>query len=129
MELICKQISINDDDLGCQVIFSEKRELGKELEGMSIGEIIDSTGRYLLLQRTYSELDFGRDNYYFETHDVNLAGELAAFEVEMSRQSFKLDFDYETIKISINPTDKEFADLKHVIDKIIDKRGSLTIIE
>ena len=94
---------------------------------MSVREIIYSTGKYLLLQRTYSELDFGEDNYYFETHDADLAGEFESFEIEMSRQIFKLEFDFETIKVSINPTDSEFADLKRVIAKIVNKRGRLTI--
>ena len=127
MKLDCKQISISDDDLGCQVTFHEKEQLGEETAKMSVREIIDSIGRYLLLQRTYSEIDFGKNNYYFETHDENLSGELEAFEIVMSRQSFELQFDSEKIEISINPTDKEYSDLMHVIPIIIDKRGRLTI--
>ena len=129
MEIICKQISISDDDLGCQVTFSEKEELGEESEHMSFKEIINYTGRYLLLQRSYSELDFGDDNYYFETHDMNLVGELEAFEIIMSRQFFELQFDSKTIKILINPTDTEFAELKRVLPTIINERGRLTINE
>ncbi len=127
MKLDCKQISISDDDLGCQVTFSEKIDLGEKTENMSVKEIIDSIGRYLLLQRTYSEIDYGKDNYYFETQDEILSGELKAFEIVMSRQSFELQFDSETIEISINPTDQEYSDLMHVIPIIIDKRGRLTV--
>ena len=127
MKLDCKQISISDDDLGCQVTFSEKIDLGEKTENMSVKEIIDSIRRYLLLQRTYSEIDYGKDNYYFETQDEILSGELKAFEIVMSRQTFELQFDSETIEISINPTDKEYSDLMHVIPIIIDKKGRLTI--
>lgn len=129
MKLNCKEISISDGELGCQVTFSENEDLGSKIENMSFKEIIESIGRYLLLQRTYPEDDFGRDNYYFETHNAILSGELEAFEIVMSRQSFELKFDSETIGISINPTDKEYAELKRVLPIIINKRGRLIINE
>jgi hypothetical protein len=129
MKLDCKEISINDGELGCEVTFSENEDLGSTIENLSFKEIINSIGRYLLLQRTYPEDDFGRDNYYFETHDENLCGELEDFEIVLSRQSFELKFDSEIVEISINPSDKEFADLRHVLPIIIDKRGVLIINE
>ncbi|HQK41842.1 MAG TPA: hypothetical protein PKV39_02510 [bacterium] len=129
MDIICKHISICDDDLGCQVIFSNKPDLGEEIEGISLREIVDSIGEYLLLQRTYSEFDFGEDNYYFETHDENLIGKLEAFEIVMSKQSFELQFGFEIIKISMNPTDQEFVDLKRVLPILINKRGKFSINE
>lgn len=129
MKLDCKEISINNGELGCQVTFSENEDLGSKIENMSFKEIIDSIGRYLLLQRTYPEDDFGRDNYYFETHDENLCRELEDFEIVLSRQSFELKFDSEIIEISINPSDKEFTDLKHILPIIINKRGGLIINE
>ena len=129
MKLDCKEISINDGELGCEVTFSENEELGSKIENLSFKEIIDSIGRYLLLQRTYPEDDFGRDNYYFETHDENLCGDLEDFEIILSRQSFILKFDSEIVEISINPSDKEFADLMHVLPIIINKRGNLIINE
>ena len=129
MKLDCKEISINDGELGCEVTFSENEELGSKIENMSFKEIIDSIGRYLLLKRTYPEDDFDRDSYYFETHDENLCGELEDFEIVLSRQSFVLKFDSEIVEISINPSDKEFADLMHVLPIIINKRGVLIIKE
>jgi len=129
MKLDCKEISINDGELGCGVTFSENEDLGSKIENMSFKEIINSIGRYLLLQRTYPEDDLGRDNYYFETHDENLCGELEDFEIVLSRQSFELKFDSEIVEISINPSDNEFVDLKHVLPIIINKRGGLIINE
>jgi hypothetical protein len=129
MKLDCKEISIIDGELGCEVTFSENGELGSKIEKMSFKGIIDSIGRYLLLQRSYPEDDFDRDNYYFETHDENLCGDLKDFEIELSRQSFILKFDSEIIEILINPSDKEFADLKSVLRIIINKRGNLIINE
>jgi len=129
MKLDCKEISINNGELGCEVTFSENEELGSKIEHMSFEEIIDSIGRYLLLQRTYPEGDFGKNNYYFETHDENLCGELNNFEIALSRQSFELKFDSEIVEISINPSDKEFEALKLILPILINNRGGLIINE
>ena len=66
MKLNCIKISINDDDLGCQVTFSENKRLREETANMSVSEIIESIGRYLLLQRSYPEDEFDNNNYYSE---------------------------------------------------------------
>lgn len=129
MKLDCKEISINEGELGCEVTFSESEELGSENENMSFNEIIDSIGRYLLLQRTYPEDEFDTDNYYFETHDENLCGDLEDFEIVLSRRCFELKFDSEIIEISINPSDKEFADLMHILPILINEQGNLKIKE
>jgi len=129
MKLDCKEISINEGELGCEVTFSESEEFGSENENMSFNEIIDSIGRYLLLQRTYPEDEFDSDNYYFETHDENLCGDLEDFEIVLSRRCFELKFDSEIIEISINPSDKEFADLMHILPILINEQGNLTIKE
>ena len=51
MKFKCKEIAINDEELGCQVTFSEKKDLREETANMSVQALIDSIGRYLLLQR------------------------------------------------------------------------------
>ncbi len=129
MNLNCIEISISDEELGCQINFSENRDLGAKTENMSYQEIIDSIGCYLLLQRTYPEDDFETDNYYFETHDENLCGDLIDYEMTLSRNRFKLKILNETIEISINPTEKEFNQLKKVLPILTDKKGKLIINE
>lgn len=61
MKINCIEISINDEELGCQVTFSEKKDLGEDSENMTVQEIIDSIGRYLLIQRSYPEDEFASD--------------------------------------------------------------------
>lgn len=129
MKLDCKEISINNGEFGCEVTFSENEKLGSKIENMLYKEIIDSIGRYLLLQRTYPEDDFDRDNYYFETQDENLCGDLENFEIVLSRHCFELKFDSEIIEISINPSNKEFSDLMHILPILINEQGNLTIKE
>ena len=129
MKFDCKEISISDEELGCQVTFSENKDLGAETENMSLKEIEESIGKYLLIQRSYPEDDFESGNYYFETHDENINGDLEDFEIILSRHSFTLNLDFEIIEISINPTKEEYAELKRILPIIIDKQGGLIIHE
>ena len=129
MKFDCKEISISDEELGCQVTFSENKDLGAETENMSLKEIEESIGKYLLIQRSYPEDDFESGNYYFETHDENINGDLEDFEIILSRHSFTLNLDSEIIEISINPTKEEYAELKRILPIIIDKQGGLIIHE
>jgi len=76
MKINCIEISISDEELGCQVTFSEKKDLGEEATNMTVQEIIDSIGRYLLIQRSYPEFEVESDYIYFETHNEEYAGEL-----------------------------------------------------
>ena len=127
MKINCSEISINDDDLGCQITFSENRDLRKETENMSVKEIIDSTNRYLLLQRSYPEDKYGSNNFYFETHNENLCGDLIDYEMMLSRTYFEFKIRNEKIGILINPTEKEFGELKKALQILTNKKGKLTI--
>ncbi len=127
MKLNCIEISINDDDLGCQVTFSENKSLGEESANMTTSEIIESIGRYLLLQRSYPEDEFDINNYYFETHNEDLCGDLIDYQMKLSRTFFELEIQSERIEVSINPTEKEFIELKKVLTILTDKKGKLII--
>lgn len=127
MKLNCIEIAISDEELGCQVIFSEKKGLGEEIANMTVEEIIDSIGRYLLLQRSYPEDEFENGNYYFETNDENLCGDLVDYEMLLSRTRFDLKIQNETIEVEINPTEKEYLQLKKILPILTDKKGKLII--
>lgn len=125
MKLNCIEISINDDDLGCQVTFSEKKDLGEESANMSVQEIIDSIGKYLLIQRSYPE--FESDYIYFETHNEEYAGELVDYEMILSKERFVLNLLNEKIEVLINPTDNEYSELKQILPILTNKSGNLII--
>lgn len=127
MKLNCIEIAINEEELGCQVTFSEKKNLGEETANMSMQEIIDSIGRYLLLQRSYPEDEFESGNYYFETHDENLCGDLVDYEILLSRTRFELKILNDTIEVEINPTEREFLQLKKILPILTDKKGKLIV--
>lgn len=127
MKLNCIEISISDEELGCQVTFSEKKGLGEETENMTVQEIIDSIGRYLLIQRSYPEFEDESDYIYFETHNEEFAGELSDYEMVLSREQFELKLIDGKIDVLINPTDKEYSELKKILPILTNKTGKLTI--
>lgn len=127
MKINCIEISISDEELGCQVTFSEKKDLGEESANMTVQEIIDSIGRYLLIQRSYPEFEDESDYIYFETHDEEFSGELSDYEMVLSRELFGLKLIDGEIEVLINPTDKEYSGLKEILPILTNTTGKLII--
>ena len=129
MKFECKKISINDEALGCQVIFSEKADAGIYPENMSLQEMIESRDKYLLLQRFYPEDEYDRDTCYMETHDQGVCGHLKKYEMVLSKNKFELILQKDHIEISISPKKKEFEDLKKILLILAIAEGKLIINE
>ncbi len=127
MKINCIEISISDEELGCQVTFSEKKDLGEDSANMSVQKIIDSIGKYLLIQRSYPDFEDEGDYIYFETHNEEFAGELSDYEMVLSREQFELKLIDGKIEVLINPTDKEYSELKKTLPILTNKTGKLTI--
>ena len=129
MRFECKKISINDEALGCQVIFSEKADAGIYPENMSLQEMIESRDKYLLLQRFYPEDEYDKDICYMETHDQDFSGHFKDYEMVLSKSKFELVMQKGHIEISINPKKKEFEDLKKILLLLSIAGGKLIINE
>ena len=129
MKFDCKQISINNEELGCTVSFYDRKQAGEAQADMTIDEIIESIGDYVMLQRTYPEDDFETDYYYIETSNPNIAGELKNFIIKLSRTKMSMTFSNKEIEISINPIDKKFNELKEALRIIANNQGELIIEE
>jgi len=127
MKFNCVDISINDDELGCQVTFSEKKSLGEEAAKMSVQEIIDLTGKYLLIQRSYPDYEDESDYIYFETHDEQFAGRLVDYEMVLSQECFELNLSNSKIEVLISPSDNEYSELKKALPLLTNKSGKLII--
>ena len=127
MKINSIEISISDEELGCQVTFSEKKDLGEDSANMSVQEIIDSIGRYLLIQRSYPGLESKSDYIYFETHNEEYAGELVDYEMVLSKERFELNLLNEKIEVLINPTDKEYSELKKILPILTNNSGKLIV--
>jgi hypothetical protein len=125
MKFDCKEISISDEELGCILTFSEKDD-GIAQMNMTTEELMNSSGQYLMLQRTYSEDKFEKDYYYLETSDFEKnSGELNDFTIDLFRSQFIMIRDNETFQINIKVDDQKFENLKRIIKKIINKKGQL----
>jgi hypothetical protein len=127
MKINCIEISISDEELGCEVTFSEKKNLGEESENMSVQEIINSIGEYLLIQRSYADFEDEGDYIYFETHNEEYAGELNDYEMVLTKERFELKLLNGVIEVLINPTDKEYSELKKILPILMNKTGKLII--
>ena len=127
MKINCIEISISDEGLGCQVTFSEKKSLGEEAAEMSVQEIIDSTGKYLLIQRSYPDFEDESDYIYFETHNEEFAGALRDYEIVLTKERFELKLLNGEIEVLINPTDKEYTELKKILPILTNKTGKLIV--
>jgi hypothetical protein len=127
MKINCIEISISVEELGCQVTFSENKSLGEETAHMSVREIIDSIGGYLLIQRSYPDYEDESDYIYFETHNKEYAGELNDYEMVLTKERFELKLRNEKIKVLINPTDDEYSELKKILPILTNKTGKLII--
>jgi len=127
MIINCIEISISDEELGCQVSFSNKKSLGEELSHMTVQEIIDSTGEYLLIQRLYPDFEDENDYIYFETHNEDYAGELSDYEMVLTKERFRLKLQNGEIEVLIKPTDKEYSELNKVLSILTNKTGKLII--
>ena len=114
----CKEISINDEAFGCTLTFSEKIEDGKAQAKMTIEELMNSMGQYVMLQRTYAEDEFEKDYYYIETNDPDKCGDLKNFKITLSRTKFLMTYDNELFEITINVDNQQFENLKKAIEKI-----------
>lgn len=65
--------------------------------------------------------------YTFETHNEEFAGELSDYEMVLSREQFELKLIDGKIEVLINPTDKEYPELKKILPILTNKTGKLII--
>ncbi len=94
---------------------------------MTVDEIMDSIGQYILLERTYGEDEFDEDYYYFESSEFEKSGDLDDFEIILTENQFVLIKGIEKYEIQIQPSNQIFYDLKNALLKITKQKGKLKI--
>ena len=127
MKFDCKEISISDEAFGCTLTISENGNNNVSEIGITIDEILASSGHYILLQRTYPEDEFESDYYYIETSNPDKSGELKDFSINLYRTQLLMTYDNEIIEIGINTSDEEFEILKKILRKLTEKKGQLIV--
>lgn len=128
MNFKCEKISINDEEFGCTITFSENQKSNDFKKQKTVKEIMESSEKYIMLQRTYGEDDFEEDYYYFETSDFEKSGELVDFEIILSENKFLMTTGEEKYEIQIQPDRQTFEKLKNALSKISYKKGKLNIL-
>lgn len=129
MKFDCKEISIDDEEFGCAITFSENIDLGETEQKLTVDEIINSIGTYVMLQRTYDEDELEEDFYYFESSESEKSGEIEDFEINLSRNQFVLFFENEMYEIQLHLDNQTFEKLKIVLKKIAYKKGKINFID
>lgn len=127
MNFNCKEISLIDDEFSCTVTLSEYEENNNFDINMTVDEIMDSIGQYILLERTYGEDEFDEDYYYFESSEFEKSGDLDDFEIILTENQFVLLKGIEKNEIQIHPSNQIFDDLKNALLKITKQKGKLKI--
>jgi hypothetical protein len=127
MNFNCKEISLIDDEFSCTVTLSEYEENNNFDINMTVDEIMDSIGQYILLERTYGEDEFDEDYYYFESSEFEKSGDLDDFEIILTENQFVLIKGIEKNEIQIHPSNQIFDDLKNALLKITKQKGKLKI--
>lgn len=129
MKFDCKDLEISFDQLGCTVVFGDRKVDYSNITDTDEIMRLSGTEEYVLLQRTFPEDDYDTDYSYIEFSDFDKSGELDDFIIEMSRNNFKMTFQEENIDIRLNINNNTFKDLKKALKIITNNRGKLTIKE
>ena len=116
MNFNCKELLIEDEELGCTITFTDT-DISED-QFKSEEEIMNSEEKYLLILRTYPEDDEDVDNYYIETseNDVHLLSDDIEMTVTIDREKFIIDYPGARLEIKLNLKDKELENLKQVLE-------------
>jgi len=115
MNFKCKQLNIIDDpDFGCTIEFSNT--IDEHKEDLTIEELINPTKKYLLIQRSYPELEFENDWYTIETSETDIDfSQKDNMYVKLSQKEFEIYCSGVTIVIGLKLSDKEYSKLNKIL--------------
>ena len=115
VDFICKNLSITDDpDFGCTVEFSDSLEKNTE----DIDDIINSTEKYLLIQRSYPE-DFDEIDWYtVETSENGTElNQKDKIIIKIKRSIFEISWSGSKLIIGLELSDSDYNNLKRTLQK------------
>lgn len=128
MDFIAKEISISDEGFGITISISQNKDEFNPNIDLSFEAIVNSMGKYILLQKTYAEDESDTDYYYFESHDRDKRGELEDFEILLTDSEFMIKAPNFKYKIGIKADSNLFNDLKQALQYFTKYKGKLTVL-
>jgi hypothetical protein len=109
----CKELTIQDQDLGCTITFSDSTSADDQFK--TVEEIMNSDEKYLLIQRTYAEDDDDTDFYHFESTELDFEPDEKMI-VNLRKDKFEADCYGGQLTIGLNLKSKELEDLTHILE-------------
>ena len=127
MNFNSNEIQIENDELGYTLTFNEDENSSESEMNKSLKELMHSTQKYILLQRTYPEDDNEKDYYYFEPSEFDKACELKDFVITLYRTKFELLLNGDFYQVQFEVDRDKFEQIKEAIEKITNGTGTLII--
>ncbi|MFD1553638.1 hypothetical protein [Putridiphycobacter roseus] len=122
----CIELTIQDDELGCTVIFSDSRSADDQFK--SEEELINGVDKHLFIQRSYAEDEYDLENYYIASSESDSefnSSEKIFLKLNNSRLVF--NWNAEEIIIGLKLNNQELANLIQVFESTFKER--IAIIE
>jgi hypothetical protein len=121
----CIELTIQDEELGCTVTFSDSRSADDQFKTEE--EIMNSIEKYLLIQRTYAEDEYDKENYHIESSESN-----ANFDprekiiMRINHNRLEAKWSGEEILIGLNLKNQELENLLRVLDSQFNERITIS---
>ena len=110
----CIELTIQDEELGCNITFSDSRSADDQFKSME--EIMNSDEKYLLIQRTYPEDDYDADYYYIESSESDEIFNPNEKIIAVLNQKFiEINSAKEQFRIGLNLENRIFKDLERIL--------------
>jgi hypothetical protein len=111
----CIELTIQDEELGCTVTFSDLRSAEDQFKSME--ETMNNDEKYLVIQRTYAEDDDDEDNYYIESSESDADFDLdEKMIVKLNQDRFEINWSGEQLRIGLNLEDQELENLMRIFE-------------
>lgn len=127
MKFLSKEIAISDEELGFTLTFYERKSDPIAESKMTIKQLMDLKGEYLLIQKTYAEDDFETDYFYFETNDPEKSGQLNFYTIDLYKNRLLMSFGNELFEINFIIDDQEFEKIQKALKTLTHNKGNLII--
>lgn len=114
MKFDCNNIKITEDNLACEIIFSNHEN-----------SQLDCSRNYLILKRSYAETNLEEDYVYVETPEPENSGEYKNLQLNVYRNNLLLSYEKKLIDINLKINNEEFNKLEFILKKIIGGKGFL----
>ncbi|MBL4755947.1 MAG: hypothetical protein JKY52_20435 [Flavobacteriales bacterium] len=115
MDFTCERLTITDDpDFGCTIEFSDSEERIDEFT--PVKELLHPKNKYLLIQRSYPEVEDEIDWYSVESSESET--ELSYRDkmiIKLSRELFEINWSGDQLAISLKLNDKEYSQLNRIL--------------